>query len=140
MFLYLNTSTHEKIILGLLDQKGKILKLKKISAPYQQSEKLLTEIKRLLPNYQITKLSGIIVVVGPGGFTSLRIGVATANTLAFAWQIPILGLYNPKNLSDQELLDKNFKKVLNKDRFQQVLPHYGAEPHITVKSQKTQKT
>lgn len=38
-------------------------------------------------------LNRIACVVGPGGFTSLRVGVATANALADALEIPMCGVH-----------------------------------------------
>lgn len=38
-------------------------------------------------------LSGIACVVGPGGFTSLRVGVAAANALGSALGIPVCGVH-----------------------------------------------
>ena len=130
MYLYINTSQFEKIVLALLDNKGEILELKNIEAKYKQSEKLLSEIEKL--KFKNKDLRGIMVVVGPGGFTSLRIGIATANAMAWSLNIPILGIENKEDLEDKELLDKNFKKVLNKKVFKQVLPKYGKEPNITI--------
>ena len=90
MYLYINTSQFEKIVLALLNKDGKILELKNIKAKYKQSEKLLSEIDKL--KFKNKNLDGVIVVVGPGGFTSLRIGVATANAMAWSLNIPILGI------------------------------------------------
>jgi tRNA A37 threonylcarbamoyladenosine modification protein TsaB len=36
------------------------------------------------------ELAGIVFVNGPGGFTSLRTGLAVAQTLAYAWKLPIV--------------------------------------------------
>ena len=55
MYLYLNTTDSNFIILATLNKKGVILKLQKIKAPYQQSEKLLTAVEKIL-NAQMTKL------------------------------------------------------------------------------------
>lgn len=40
---------------------------------------------------RIADISGLAVNLGPGGFTSLRVGLATAQGLAMAWQKPLLG-------------------------------------------------
>lgn len=37
-------------------------------------------------------LSGIVVCVGPGAFTGLRISVALAQGLAYAWQVPVISV------------------------------------------------
>ena len=130
----MNTSFAEKIVLTLLNQQGEILKFKNIKAVYQQAEKLLINIKKIFvgAGLELHDLKGIMVVIGPGSFTSLRIGVATANTLAWSLNIPILGLENKQGLDDKKLIDKNFKKILNKTKFTQVLPKYGKDPNITI--------
>jgi len=130
MILYINTALSDLIVLALADKKGKILKLKKIKAPYQQSEKLLTEIEKLT---DVKKISGIIVVLGPGGFTSLRIGVASANALAFSLQIPIVGVEYSNSQSDEWIITSGAKKLAKIKQFKQVMPKYGREPNITLK-------
>ncbi len=137
MYLFVNTSNHKNIFLALINKKGEILDKKKIKAEYQQSEKLLFNIENILQNNKLSikNLKGVICVIGPGGFTSLRIGVATANALAWSLNIPIVGVEDKNNLSDEKLVDKGFKLIYNKKIFkQQVLPKYGQEPNITIKN------
>ncbi len=139
MFLYLNTASYEKIILALIDNKGAVLKLKKIKAPYQQSEKLLSAIEKLKIKSQklkVKELKGIIIVAGPGSFTSLRIGLATANTLAWACQISIIGVKYKNSPNDEALIKEGWRKISKIKRFKQVLPFYGQEPNIGRKNKK----
>lgn len=61
----------------------------------------LTHSQTLLPQLEeVLKLSGvprgavemIAVSIGPGSFTGLRIGLATAKALSYAWNVPIVGV------------------------------------------------
>lgn len=57
------------------------------------SEKLLTTIEHLLgiAKWDRRDIEGIAVAIGPGSFTGLRIGLATAKGLAIAIPCPIAG-------------------------------------------------
>lgn len=89
MKLLIDTTQQEKIILGLLGG-GKII-TKKERQVLQISENLLPEIERFLKKQKVTlkDLTNILVNPGPGGFSSTRTGVAMANALAYALNIPV---------------------------------------------------
>ena len=63
-------------------------------AGYRHGETLLPTIGRFLgeQNVRRSRLSGIIVGTGPGAFTGLRVGLATAKTLAATMALPIVGV------------------------------------------------
>jgi tRNA threonylcarbamoyladenosine biosynthesis protein TsaB len=88
-------------------------------ATRSQGEKLLPAIEDLLKKarLKLSNLKGIKVANKGGSFTSLRIGVATANALAFALGVPVMDL---AGLS----LEKNGLKVVE--------PEYGGAPNIGV--------
>ena len=46
-----------------------------------------------------TRLSGVVVGTGPGSFTGLRIGLATAKTIAYSLAIPLVGISSHAALS-----------------------------------------
>ena len=46
-----------------------------------------------------SQLNCVAVDVGPGLYTGLRVGLATASALAYAWQIPALGLASSEVLA-----------------------------------------
>ncbi len=110
-----------------------------LKARFQQSEKLLPAIEKLLKKKKnsLKKIKGIIVVSGPGGFTSLRIGLATANTIGYAHKISVVGVKLPEgdncNCRLQEGMIKEGIKLLKKaKKFKVVMPFYGQEPNITI--------
>ena len=39
-----------------------------------------------------SQVEGLVVGIGPGSFTGLRMGLITARTLAFAWSVPLAGV------------------------------------------------
>ena len=121
MTLYINTTIHDEIIIALRDG-DKVLAEKKIGAPRQQAEKLLPSIDRLLKakKIKLTQLKKIIVSNYGGSFTSLRIGVITANTLAYALNISVEA--EPKT----NKVNKKFSK------YSLVEPIYDREPNIGV--------
>ncbi|MFH0820281.1 MAG: tRNA (adenosine(37)-N6)-threonylcarbamoyltransferase complex dimerization subunit type 1 TsaB [Candidatus Peregrinibacteria bacterium] len=58
------------------------------------AESILKTIDKVLRRARIqpTKLTGVLVIKGPGSFTSLRVGLAVANQFAHQLKIPIIGL------------------------------------------------
>jgi tRNA threonylcarbamoyladenosine biosynthesis protein TsaB len=63
-------------------------------AGYRHGETLLPSIQRVLgeSNVRRSRLRGIVVGTGPGAFTGLRVGLATAKGLARAMGQPIVGV------------------------------------------------
>ncbi len=63
-------------------------------AGQRHGEELLAAIDRLLrgAGLEPASLGGIVVGTGPGAFTGLRVGLATAKGLAHALAIPIVGV------------------------------------------------
>lgn len=63
-------------------------------AGYRHGETLLPTIGRFLgeQNIRRSRLSGIVVGTGPGAFTGLRVGIATAKGLAHGLGIPLVGV------------------------------------------------
>jgi tRNA threonylcarbamoyladenosine biosynthesis protein TsaB len=121
MTLYLNTTEQDEIIIGL-KKDDKFLARKRVRARRQQAEKLLPAIDNLLrlKKIRLSQVKKIIVANQGGSFTSLRIGVITANALAYALKIPI---------EAEPRTDKKNKKFAN---YSLVEPVYDREPNIGV--------
>ena len=61
-----------------------------------QGEALISMIQELFESARlnIKDLTGVAVAVGPGSFTGVRIGIATARAIAMALDIPVYGVTN----------------------------------------------
>lgn len=133
MILIINTAVEDKFNIALVNKVGVMLAQKKVNGKYVQAEKLLPTIVNLMKLYKIKKndLTGVVVVKGPGGFTSIRIGVITANTLSFALNLPIIDFKLGEFTDMDNLAEKAVKKFKNKVNQKLVIPFYGREPNIT---------
>jgi len=132
MILIINTANNDFFEL-ILAKNEDDFKIKKVKAQFRQAEKLLPAIDALVGRASLKKLKGLGVVSGPGGFTSLRIGIITANTLAFALKVPVVGIALDEFKTPEELVVKIFARLKKVKLGAPVLPEYGREPNITIK-------
>jgi tRNA threonylcarbamoyl adenosine modification protein YeaZ len=88
-------TTRALVALGSLD--GTLLGVDEWEAGHRHAEELLERVARLLAAAGIPRpvpgtLAGIAVGTGPGGFTGLRVGLATAHGIARAAAAPMVGV------------------------------------------------
>ena len=133
MYLLISTenNSHFSVAIG----NSKIDKLKTVNKPFKQSELLLKTIVSLVKK---KKIHGVMAVEGPGGFSALRIGIATANALAFSYKIPVVGVKLKKTwlkLSEVEKIEKvwqaGIKEIKTAEVGKWLVPFYDKEPNIT---------
>lgn len=88
---------------------------------------LLEKIDTFLQAHTVTpaQLSGLFVYQGPGSFTGLRIGLTVANSLAYAQQLPIVGV------SGEQWVTSGVQRLAQAENDTVVLPVYGADVRIT---------
>jgi tRNA threonylcarbamoyladenosine biosynthesis protein TsaB len=72
-----------------------------VQAKLTHSEQLMPHIEDMLKKSFVDKhtIDSIAVSEGPGSFTGLRIGLAAAKGMAFAWNVPIVGVGTPESLA-----------------------------------------
>ncbi|PIT95154.1 hypothetical protein COT98_01005 [Candidatus Falkowbacteria bacterium CG10_big_fil_rev_8_21_14_0_10_39_9] len=104
MTLYIDTSDRSLIILAL-KLGTKVLTTKSFLPPQKQAERLLVEIDKLLKKNKATlkALKQIEVMEKGSSFTALRIGVLTANALAYALNISVVSAGGQKTLGKRGL-------------------------------------
>lgn len=135
MILIINTNQSDTVEI-ILAKTNADFRRKKMTGECKQSEKLLVGIEEILKKekIKISQLKGIVVVKGPGGFTSLRIGVAVANALGYASAIPVAGVMADEFFSVEDLITLSLTKIKKAKKGSPVLPEYGREPNINLKS------
>ncbi len=91
--LVIDTATTSAVI-GLGEPDGTLVEQRRWVAGYRHGEELLVRIEGLLEDLgqAPAELGGIVVGTGPGAFTGLRVGIATAKGLAHALRLPIAGV------------------------------------------------
>ena len=88
MILALDTST-AACTAALLLPDGTIVASRDEEIGRGHAERLVPMISEMLEGHVPTRL---LVGVGPGSFTGLRVGIAAAHGMAIGWSVPLLGM------------------------------------------------
>ena len=93
MILGFDTAT-SRVVVGVASVDGEPLAMATWPAGHRHGELLLPSIGRLLDEAGVARseLGGIVIGTGPGAFTGLRVGLATAKALAHGLARPIAGI------------------------------------------------
>jgi len=98
--LVLDTAT-SRVVVAVAKPNGALEGLTTWPAGHRHGETLLPAIGRLLgeANLRRSRIAGVIVGTGPGAFTGLRVGLATAKGIARALGVPIIGVATSEGLA-----------------------------------------
>ena len=101
-FYLLAFDTSGKSLSIAILKQDQLLAEKFLNINNQHSVNFLPALKGLLEetNLSFNDISALAVSIGPGSFTGIRIGVSTANTMAFDLNIPIFGISSLKALAE----------------------------------------
>ena len=104
MYQLLLDSSNKYLAVGLA-KEGKVVDQIFYDAWQRQSELMVTEVDNILKRNKVDKkeLDAIVVGIGPGSYTGVRIGVTIAKTIAYALKIKI---YAKSSLSLLKINDK----------------------------------
>lgn len=100
MILVIDTATRRPVV-ALADADGQVLAERTWESKHRHGEELLARLDEAIAEAgaQRRDLTRVVVGTGPGSFTGLRIGLATAKTIAYALSIPIVGVSSTRALA-----------------------------------------
>ena len=104
MYQLLLDSSNVFLSVGLA-KDGKVVDKISYEAWQRQSEMMVTEVDNVLKRNHLDKkdLDGVVVGIGPGSYTGVRIGVTIAKTMAYALHIKIYAKSSLSLLKHQEI-------------------------------------
>ena len=103
----LGISTSSECASMALEVEGKVFQVPFFKTASPVCESLVSHLEELLKYFKIkiSHINGIVVDTGPGSFTGLRVGIATANGLGLGLNIPV------KGFSSLDLLAAQFRRL-----------------------------
>jgi tRNA threonylcarbamoyladenosine biosynthesis protein TsaB len=100
MILVIDTATRTPVV-AVAAPDGMVMAERHWQSRHRHGEELLGRIEDAFAEIGAGRrdLTGVVVGKGPGSFTGLRIGLATAKTIAYALGIPIVGVSSTRALA-----------------------------------------
>lgn len=94
MALILNIDTATNIGSVCLSKDGQVLQTLVNDQQQDHAATMTLFIQQLMQEHRVTpaQLDAIAVSAGPGSYTGLRVGVATAKGLCYAWEKPLIAI------------------------------------------------
>ncbi|MFC3879254.1 tRNA (adenosine(37)-N6)-threonylcarbamoyltransferase complex dimerization subunit type 1 TsaB [Algoriphagus namhaensis] len=114
MAIILSLETSTSVCSVAIHEKGQLRALQEVNEPGAHAGKLMDLITACLENsvLQIENLDAIAVSSGPGSYTGLRIGISAAKGLAFARNVPIIGVSSMEVLAHAARHEMNERSLI----------------------------
>lgn len=92
MLLAIDTSS--LVLSCALAEKDKLVAEWTVQRKLTHSEQLVPHLDSMMKEAGVAKkdITAIAISIGPGSFTGLRIGLATAKMAAYIWKVPLIGV------------------------------------------------
>jgi tRNA threonylcarbamoyladenosine biosynthesis protein TsaB len=102
----LSIETSTSICSVAIHEQGELLALAEIKEPGAHAEKLLLLVDEVFEKAGLSfgDLDAVAVSQGPGSYTGLRIGVSTAKGIAYALEIPLVGINTLQAMAASQLV------------------------------------
>ena len=96
-------SSNTSLSVGV-ESQGQLLGYTSYESWQSQSEHMVPEIDNLLKKFALTRkdLSGVVVSIGPGSYTGVRIALTIAKIMALCMEIPVFPVSSLRVLKDDE--------------------------------------
>jgi tRNA A37 threonylcarbamoyladenosine modification protein TsaB len=125
MILFIDTTLDDRCTVALYDGEGMRIAEREVFIPAKESEYLLKMIHELKGSHII---EGIVVIQTGGRFSALRTGIACAHALAYAWNVPVVGVDRGEDIA---LIIRGLRS--HAPAFgAPVVPQYASKPNITI--------
>lgn len=123
--LGMDSTVEEELCLKLV--VGRRFHEKTVKIGTRSAHRIIGSLEEYLASQGITRadLSGLVVKRGPGSFTNLRVGVAIANALCYALNVPLVGE------EGEAWFDQGVSAIEHGVNHVIVEPLYTHAPHVT---------
>jgi tRNA threonylcarbamoyladenosine biosynthesis protein TsaB len=121
MALLLSLETSSQACSVALHNNGLLLASREIETPRSAASQLAVMIRDVLNESKLktSDLHGVVIASGPGSYTGLRIGVATAKGLCYALGVPLIAIntlhllaYQGKNWLQKTEVNEQMSEIL----------------------------
>jgi tRNA threonylcarbamoyladenosine biosynthesis protein TsaB len=134
MALLLGIESSSEYCTVLLSENGVIKSMVQHTEPYSHAAFLTRLITTCMEKASLTlgDIDGIFISMGPGSYTSLRVGVSTAKGIAYAQGIPIIAIPTLKILAlsalkYKQMNDAYYAGMIDAGRMEVYVGMYDAE-------------